>query len=343
MNKEKLFKVSKTTLIIAIITAVLFCASLGVGLSKGLKKEDKPASVYYSVKSNLDAYATANIVYVSSFAEKSGKIFYLAEDVNDYYIISISDSMFNKMKKEYETNGYLSYPVYGYVRQLDLDVKKLGVEAVAEAYDAPDFTLEDFNYYYGSTYLDCTYNPNRQEAGLFYGMAAACAIISVSCFISYFSRKKSLDKILSVIDEDRIMSWIEDPQTVEFEKFGIFFTRDHLIARNGKKGAIRNVINYRDIAWSYLINHKQYFITVSREIMLWLKNGSSVTVGTVAPKDKEGLIDKFYNTLMSKNDDILLGYNQQNIARYNEFKKQYKETHDDTLRVTGPKESDLMQ
>ncbi len=343
MNKEKLFKVSKTSLIVAIITAIMLCVSLGLGLSKGLKKEEQTAQVYYSVKSNIDAYATANIVYVSSFAEKSGKIFYLAEDANDYYIISISDSMFNKMKKEYEKNGYLNYTVYGYVRKLDYDVQKLGVEAVAEAYDAKDFSMTDFVYYYGNTYLDCTYNPNRADAGIFYGLAAVCAIISVSCFISYFSSKKNLNKILSVIDEDRILSWIEDPQTVEFEKFGIYLTRDHLIARNGRKGAIKNVINYKDIAWSYLINHKQYFVTVSREIMLWLKNGSSVSVGSVSPKDKEGLIDKFYSLLVDKNDDILIGYTQPNIARYNEFKKQYKETQDDTLRVTGPKESDIVE
>lgn len=333
MLREKMFQPRKGQQTVAIILCLIAALLLGFGIFNSFKKNTDTPVEFYTVKTSEDKYASMDVVYLESFAEKGSETYYISEDNYEAYIIRVSDKMFNDMKKQFEQMGYLNYHITGYTKKISAEMKKYAIDAVKEIYDLDSFSIADFNNAFGTCYLDCVYNPNGSVAAAFYLFAAVFAIIGLTLFFTYRNEKKTLENIQLQYDGDDIYRQLTSDTAEYLKKVNVYFTEDYLIRLKGKNGPISSAVKYGEIAWSYLINHKQYFITVGRDIMLCLKNGSKIQLNGVPVSDKDKSIEEFYEKLAQKNDDILLGYNKACIERYNEFINEYRNNPNDELRV----------
>lgn len=250
--------------------------------------------------------------------------YYFVMDDKYMYVAYMTVADYNMLNKE--DIGTNPVKVEGVTEKTPDDIKKLAIDAYNEAMENEEdkLTLNDFDNYFGSIYLDMT--QSDEAIGDFqYLMGVIFGILGLVMFIIFAIYKMSFKKGVRKLDSSEITKIdmeMNDPEAFYYEKAHLFLTKNYIINFAG----IFNVINYKDIIWIYPFVMRTNGIKTSQSIMVVTKDGKAKKVADidVFTKGKKEIFDEIFNTIASKNDKIIIGYDKESQMKAKEELKKYK-------------------
>ena len=118
---------------------------------------------------------------------------------------------------------------------------------------------------------------------------------------------------LMKMDEDlieKLDNEMNDADAFYYEKTHLYLTKNYIINFQGRF----KVIEYRDVIWMYAMNYRTNGIKTSQSINIMDVKGKVTSIATIniVTKEKKEIYDEIWNTIASKNKNILLGYTKEN-------------------------------
>ncbi len=281
----------------------------------------KKDSENFNKKAYLNVHTTP---YKFAVYNDTADAYYFVMDDKYMYVTYMTSADYNMLNKEdIKTNPA---KVEGVTKKTPDDIKKLAIDAYNEAMENEEdkLTLNDFDNYFGSIYLDMT--QSDEAIGDFqYLMGVIFGILGLVMFIIFIIYKMSFKKGVKKLDSSEITKIdmeMNDPEAFYYEKAHLFLTKNYIINFAG----IFNVINYKDIIWIYPFVMRTNGIKTSQSIMVVTKDGKAKKVADidVFTKAKKEIFDEIFNTIASKNDKIIIGYDKESQMKAKEELKKYK-------------------
>ena len=102
----------------------------------------------------------------------------------------------------------------------------------------------------------------------------------------------------------------DDADAFYYEKTHLYLTKNYIINFQGRF----KVIEYRDVIWMYAMNYRTNGIKTSQSINIMDVKGKVTSIATIniVTKERKEVYDEIWNTIASKNTNILLGYTKEN-------------------------------
>lgn len=281
----------------------------------------KKDSENFNKKAYLNVHTTP---YKFAIYNDTSDAYYFVMDDKYMYVTYMTSADYNMLNKEdIKTNPV---KIEGITKKTPDDIKKLAIETYNEAMENEEdkLAINDFDNYFGSIYLDMTQSDGA--IGDFqYLMGVIFGISGLVMFIIFIIYKMSFKKGVKKLDSSEITKIdmeMNDPEAFYYEKAHLFLTKNYIINFAG----IFNVINYKDIIWIYPFVMRTNGIKTSQSIMVVSKDGKAKKVADidVFTKGKKEIFDEIFNTIASKNDKIIIGYDKESQMKAKEELKKYK-------------------
>lgn len=274
------------------------------------ENEDKKA--YLDIKSKPFQFAVADGVTES---------YYIVTDGEYLYIAYMDQEDFEKLN--HDEIEQTPVRVEGITKKIPDEIKDIAIEVYNEGLEEEDKikTDEDFYKYFGDIYLNMSVTENSDVMmvrGFFFIVlifGVIGFIVSVWNYISFGKTMEKMDNgLLSDLDEE-----MNHPDAFYYEKTHLYLTNHYIVNFNGKFVAI----NYQDIVWMYPYEQRTNGIKTTQAIKVMNNEGKTYTIATVSAvtKAQKAVYDEIWNTIVSKNSNIKLGYTKENI---NEMKERFK-------------------
>lgn len=276
-------------------------------------KEDKFA--YLNVHSNPYKFA----VY-----DDTTNSYYIVSDDKYLYVVYMSPQDYQKLNKKDIYNHPIR--IEGITKTTTEDIKKLAIEAYNGSIQDSEksLTLADFNNYFGSVYLDMTTKYTTTSTIfsliffllLFFGVIISLTNIVELIGLSISIKKLGIDKIEEIDHE------MNAQEAFYYDKASLYLTKNYIISFGRKL----KIINYQDILWIYPFEQRTKGIKTGQSIMVLTSDGKTSTVATMAviTKQMKEIYNEIWNTIISKNDQILTGYTKENINAMRQKVKEIK-------------------
>lgn len=331
-TNSNITKEKKRICISLIMFVLVLCASLlcwGWRNHKINQVNDTITDLYsltISEKDEIDKRAYVDIAYIPYRCvsiENSDNSYYIINDGKYMYIALMDSSDFNKYNHEDIKNNPIR--ANGYTKVISNEVKEMILEVYNDAVDQEYRIAEsEFDDYFGSIYLnmvmdkeDVAILPTLFSIGLaIFGVIGLCLV-----FYEIFSYKNSINKL-----DDYLISKLDMEMNlataVYYQPVHVYLTNNYII--NFKHSF--KVMKYEDIAWIYVYERRVNGIQQSQSIKIVDNNGKKHTIAKIklVTKNQKQCYDAIFNTIISKNSDILLGYTDENIKEMNQrFNKNF--------------------
>ena len=228
---------------------------------------------------------------------------------NSYYVAYMPTSTFNSLNREdiSENPGKIE----GMTKLATREIKELAVEAYNDAIEDENYkiTVADYDNYFGSVYLDASEDALLDVGSLQMTGCMICLIILLTGIIKKVHFNISVKKM----DEDlieKLDNEMNDTDAFYYEKTHLYLTKNYIINFQGRF----KVIEYRDVIWMYAMNYRTNGIKTSQSINIMDVKGKVTSIATIniVTKEKKEVYDEIWNTIASKNTNILLGYTKEN-------------------------------
>lgn len=323
--KKELKKVNNN-LIIAVVCFVLGALCLGIGF---YAQNRTPKNTEYlndiiegdaENKDNIKANVKLAIKPIQ-FARLNGtsKKLYFISDGSYNYIISLTENQYKDLTKndfDKETKT-----IYGKTKNITSDIKSLAKTYYNKIVDADRKITTDEEFYnaLGDIYLDAT----SEDTGviILYLIGALSMFVGWILLLVFIVMKVKLNSAFKKISDEelqKIESEIDDKESFNYERAKLILTKNYIISfLNGFRA-----LQYSDIIWIYEYRLRQYGMTTQKSIMVMDKNGKVKPILTLDGLTKKSKIvfDEIAETIVSKNNKILVGYNKENK---NKIKEEY--------------------
>lgn len=332
-SNEYIKKAFKKKLLLVIIGVIFVAITIMLGIirenavdKKLSKSMDMHNTILSSDNEEKSSYVTINY-YPYAFAyynDESSNAYYIVADEKYFYIAYMNQKKVEKLTEEDITKGY---KLKGVTKSVPYDIKELCIEAFNEWYeDEEDFepiSIADFNNYFGSIYLDTTKTKYGLTTGfnaLFYFSIFITTITFIPGVYSTVSYRRRLRK-LTTEEAMTIDSELNSDIAKYYNKANIVLTNKYLIDF-GKF----NYYDYKDIKWVYTHIQRTNGIKSSEHLVIVTKDGKRrLIAATSGTKKMKPMYEEIYNTLISKNPDIRVGYTSDNIKLDIEENKKIKQ------------------
>ena len=237
--------------------------------------------------------------------------YYIVKDKKYMYIVYMRENTYKSLvKDEYETPIKLE----GITKYVPSDVKALALEEYNDGLsDEEKITESDFNDYFGDVYLDMT-ESDISVASLQFAVSIISLLIGFVGLIMNINKMKSFNKldkdIIKELDEE-----MNNDSSIYYKKFNLYLTENYIITFSGKMSAVK----YSDIVWMYQKDKKSRGIKTNQCIVLALTNGDKPNIAnsTLSKKSLEQY-NQVWDYIIAKNNNILVGYTDENIKKYRE-------------------------
>lgn len=323
---KKEFRKVNNNLIIAIVCLILgsVCIGLAFYAEKRVPKDTEYLNeVIESEKENkedikVNVKVSMKPVLFAKMSNNTNKKFYITADDDYYYIISLTESQYsdiiaNDLEKEPVT-------IYGKTKIISSDIKSLAKSYYNKAMEKTEDqikTEDDFYNVFGDIYLDST---NENISSIILYILGALCMLMWTCFILIFIVMKiKLESSFKKIDDEelrKIEEEIEDKEAFHYERAHLILTKNYIISfLSGFKA-----LKYEDIIWIYEYRLRQYGMTTQKSIMVMDKTGKVkplITLDGITKKSKL-VFDEIADTILNKNNKILVGYNKENKKKIKE-------------------------
>lgn len=259
--------------------------------------------------------ATLEVDYVPyQFAVQEGNenSFYICVNDGYMYIAYLPPYIFSQLNVEDINENPIT--IEGTTKLTTREVKNLAIEAYNEIVeDEYKITIADFDDYFGTVYLDATVTGDDdiavfQELGFFiFSSIGIVGIIICSVQAVKFNRsvKKMDEDLIEKLDQE-----MNDSSAFYYEKIHLYLTKNYIINFQGTF----KVIEYKDIIWMYTMTYRTNWIKTNQSIKVMIKNGKTYEIASinVISKAQKQIYEEIWNTIISKNGTILLGYTKEN-------------------------------
>lgn len=323
LNKE--YKKINNYLYVFIIFLALGALFIALGIYENQKLIDSytylnDVIVNKNNESNINAYL--DITYVpysfAKYEDDSNYAFYIAYDDTYYYIVYLSDSIYNELN---EMEDFDKVTLYGTTLEIPDNVKQIAIEVYNERANEEDqISLEDFNRYFGGVYLN---NVSLSKQNIAFYIISIIPFLIALGFLSVFIYekmrfKKGLNK-LTEKERDRLIKELESDKLTYYDKYHLILTKDFIISFNRRL----SIIKYQDLIWIYEYSIKKYGITISKNITVMDKSGKKYNILSSDSLDKKrnSIIKEIITTITNKNDFVLVGLSKKNEEAINEILK----------------------
>lgn len=329
LTNEKLkkeFQKVNNNLIIAIVCLVLGLVCIGVGFyaENRVPKDTEYLNDIIESENNDREDVKVNVkismqpVLFTRMTNNSNKKYYITADDKYYYIISLTDSQYDDIKDKNLEKEPIT--IYGKSKLISSEIKRLAKSYYNQAMEKEEdkiSTDEDFYNVFGDLYLDST---NENIASIILIVIGALCMLMWTCFIlAFIIMKIRLDRTFKKIDDEelrKIEEEIDDKDSFHYERAHLILTKNYIISfLSGFK-----VLKYEDIIWIYEYRLRQYGMTTQKSIMVMDKTGKVkplITLDGVTKKSKL-VFNEIVDTILSKNNKILVGYNKENKKKIKE-------------------------
>jgi hypothetical protein len=139
-----------------------------------------------------------------------------------------------------------------------------------------------------------------------------CLLTSL-CLISRLLSNNRLKKAILLYPD--IYEELDNPNTIEFSKYGFYFTNKYFITSKNF-----NIFKYHDILWLYYSDRKNKKNIIGKDIIIGLNNGNIYNLWTINIKEKNN-IKKIEKEFKNRVENIIIGYNERNKKKYNSLIK----------------------
>ena len=261
-----------------------------------------------------DKIAKVNVHYVPyQFAVQEGNenSYYIVMDEQYMYIAYLPEYKFNELNKEDITENPVE--LKGRTRLVSREIKELAIAAYNEAVeDEYKITMADFDDYFGQVYLEATatYEDNIAEVQrlgffIFTIVGIVGLVITIRQRIKFGNSIKNMDEYLI----EKLNNEMNDKDAFYYDKVHLYLTKNYVINFQG----IFKVIEYKDIIWMYSMQLRTNGIKTAKAINIMAKNGKVYTIANIdiVTKSKKELYDEIWNTIASKNPNMVLGYTKE--------------------------------
>lgn len=275
-------------------------------------------------KTDKKAYINLNMIpYQFAVSDDTENSFFIVADDQYLYIAYMSPSDFERLNNEDIVNNPVR--IEGITETTTEQIKELAIDTYNEGLEEDEqISIDEFNNYFGSVYLNMTIEGNSNAnilLCLFILFLLFGVIGTISSLIQLISFKKKTSKMDSDLIEE-LDNEMNDEKSFYYEKIHLYLTDKHIINFDGKF----IVIDYKDIVWMYPFEQRTNGIKTSQAIKVMTEDGKTYTIATidVVSKAKKEIYNEIWNTIISKNNKMLLGYTKENIQEMKEKKKNKK-------------------
>lgn len=315
---KKEFRKVNNNLIIALVCLLLGCICLGVGFyaeNRVPKKTEYLNDLIDSDTENREDVKVNIKVTAKPVQFSYDKSLYFNFDGRFLNIISLTSNQYNKVIK----NDLEKEPItiYGKTKPITNDIKELALNYYNRVMEEKIETDAEFYNIFGDVYLDAT-NENISSTILIV-IGAFCMLMWSIFIIAFIIMKIKLEITFKKIDDEelrKIESEIDDKDSFHYERAHLILTKNYIISfLSGFK-----VFKYEDVIWLYEYRLRQYGMTTQKSIMIMDKTGKVkpiITLDGVTKKSKL-VFDEIADTILSKNNKILVGYNKENRKKIKE-------------------------
>lgn len=333
MENKEILKPQKKLLVIAIIlmivTVGMFYLNTYVETKRAKEKTEAIAENYDDLisegRDNEKEYVEVTIAdvpyHVATKEVDTAKYkYYIVFDVNDLmYVVRLTDSTYYRLEDMYESNPEeFSYKLVGYIYDTPNELEEIIIDVYNEVMGEDVITEENFEMYFGKTYLDETKTPVTVSSAatvifIVIGvLSGTFAFVFILVYIINSSRRK---KVLKNYPEEDLESELDKSSTIAYEKQKVYLTDKYLIsAINGL-----SVIEYNDIAWMYNEKRSYNGIPTGVTLLAYQTNGKRVQLASTWKNEE--ILKEIMTKIYEKNPNILVGFTPENRKQFKEIKK----------------------
>lgn len=296
--------------IILIILSIVFYAWKCSIIKTSRVQEKSLNDIIINEKTEKD-YKSAYINNVSNpvkFAidKENNNAYYIVNDGKYLYVIYMNEAKYQSIiqnKSEVKIGGITKYPTK--------DVKELAIEKFNDDKDENDkISLVDYDNYFGDVYLDM--EESESSVAIFQIFLIVITIIpGIIIFIVNLAKIINFNKIKSKYSIKELDNEMNDKNSFYYNKANLYLTPNYIINFSGKLF----IIKYTDIDWIYPNITKANGIKTAKSIILITKENKTYIISNlsnITRKSKE-IYDEIWDTIVSKNSDMLVGYTEENI------------------------------
>lgn len=272
-------------------------------------------------KTDKKAYINLNVIpYKFAISDETQNSFYIVSDEQYLYVAYMGPEDFNRLNNEDIKNNPVR--IEGITQTTSEEVKKLAIDAYnAGLEEQEQISIDEFNNYFGSVYLNMTVEGNS-TSGILTGLFILFFLFGIIGLILSIHQYRSFKKGINKMDLDKIEeldSEMNDEKAFYYEKVHLYLTEKYLINFDGRF----IVIDYKDIVWMYPYEQRTNGIKTTQAIKVMTEQGKTYTIASISvtSKAKKEIYNEIWNTIASKNKIMLLGYTKENIKEMKDRKK----------------------
>ena len=327
-TNKNIFK-EKRKKIISICISVIFIV-IGFGCyewKKSIINDKYMDNLGTIILKNQDMEDRLTYIYVNEiplkFAVNSNNddAYYFVFDEKYMYVAYMKNSDYEKLnKKDINKNpvkimGVTKRPVDG-VKELAIDVYNNYI--ITD--DSNKIDMDDYNNYFGDVYLDTTVSYN-EGVGIpftleitFFILGGFILLLSSFSYVKFNKNIKELnDDAVKILDKE-----MNDDSAIYYSKFHLYLTSNYIVIMSNSFSYFK----YSDVLWIYTRFIKRNGVKQSKYMRIVLKNMKYYDICNVNTLFKKGkvLYDEVWESIVDKNNSILVGYTNDNINKVKEIK-----------------------
>lgn len=255
-----------------------------------------------------------NIPYQFAVSDGVDGSYYIVTDGEFLYIAYMDNAEFEKLN--HEEIKETPVRIEGITKEIPDEIKNIAIEVYNEGMEDENKIKNDqeFYSYFGNIYLNMTVSESSNVIMvrlIFFILLFVGVIGFISALWRYITFGRTIEKmdnsLISDLDDE-----MNNPEAFYYEKTHMYLTNKYIINFNGRF----NVIDYKDIVWMYPYEQRTNGIKTSQAIKVMNNEGKTYTIATITAvtKAQKAVYDEIWNTIISKNSNIKLGYTKENIS-----------------------------
>lgn len=318
----------------SIIIGVLLFVLAGILFVTGTKEEAKEKENIKDLntiimgddkKEDQQAYLNVQAIpYKFAVYDNTTDSYYILMDDKYLYVAYMSESDYRALNDESIYDKPIK--ITGVTKATTMDIKKLAIEAYNDSVDDKDakITLADYNNYFGEVHLDTTIKETTTTV-MFYILGAFFSFMGFIILLTVVAQKLTFNRNIKKYDEETIQALDDEMNSSEafyYSKIKLYLTKNYIINLAG----VFKTFAYDDILWMYPYEHRVNGVRVSKGIKVLMNDAKTyliVNMSVSTRKSKE-IYEEIWNTILSKNKEIVTGYTRDNIKYFNQKIKEIK-------------------
>ncbi len=329
---DKSIKRNRNLLIVGLVLLGVAIILIYMGVKNEQKELPEPIklSEFVEQEKNVeDVYAYIDAVtkpYLFAEYENNGKTedakFYFVMDENNYlYVIYMTEDKYKELNVDSIEEA--SIRVNGITKKISSDIKQYAIESYNEIMEDEYLTNDNFSEYVGLVYLDTKSSVN--DSSMYYVGAFLSGFFFLIIIITYIviiiKNKKTL-KNISHEELERISGEIYQMKESKYEKMKFYLLKDYVVDMQNNIV----IIKYSDILWAYPYEQRYNGLVINKCIKIIDKNNKMYDVANtkLLDKNKDEILQEILRELNAKNQEIILGYNNENRKIVKEKIKELK-------------------